>query len=183
VAAFDNLSGRERQLLGGLGVVLGFLLITIVPWRTSVWLSDKQKANADQRQRIEDVGAARIKLAARRAALGDVNARYMNKAPPLGVLVDGAAKASGLDVASQSEAPPVPRGKNFSERSTKLSITKTGLRALSDFMEKVETSGYPIAITAFDLTKRIEPDAYTVNLTISAFDRVETTPAAAGGQK
>jgi len=180
VAALDNLNARERQLLGGLGVVFGALLLTLVPWRMSVWLSDKAKANADERQRIEDVGAARGKIAARRAALGDVNARYMTKAPALGVLVDAAAKASGLDIASQSEVPPVPRGKNFMERSTKLSITRTGLKALSEFMEKIDTSGYPVAFTAFDLTKRIEPDAYTVNLTISAFDRVESAPPGGG---
>lgn len=180
MAAFDNLNARERQLLAGLGLVFGAMLIVLVPWRTSAWLAAKEKANAEQRQRIEDVGAARSKLAARRAALGDVAARYVNKAPPLGVVVDSAAKASGLDVATQTEVPPVPRGKNFAERATKLSITKTGLKPLATFMEKIETSGYPVAITAFDLTKRIEPDAYTVNMTISAFDRNDT---AQGGQK
>ncbi|MGZ5970589.1 MAG: hypothetical protein ACXWP4_23120, partial [Polyangiales bacterium] len=142
-----------------------------------------QHDNDDLRQAIQDVNAARAKIAARKASLGDVAARYANKAPPLGTLVDNAAKSSGLEVASQTDIPPVPRGKLYTERATKLSIQKTGLKALANFMEKIDTAGYPVAITGLDLTKRIEPDAYTVNMTISAYDRVEQAAAPAGTGK
>ena len=180
MAALDSLSARERNLVGGFGLVFAAMLIVLVPWRVGRWLSDKQKYDDDLRQKIEDVGAARSKLAIKRLALGDVAARYANKAPALGTLVDSAAKLSGLDVATQTDVPPVPRGKAFSERATRLSVTKTGLRALATFMERVETSGYPVAITAFDLSKRIEPDAYTVNMTISAYDRLDSSPNGGG---
>ena len=67
------------------------------------------------------------------------------------------------------------------ERATKIAIQKTGLKALTTFMENIEESGHPVAITQFDMTKRIEPDSYTVNMTIAAWDRSEapaaTTPA------
>jgi len=174
MALMDNMSARERTLVGSFGVVFGVLLAFLVPWRISVWLSGKQKYNDDLREKIEQVSAAKGKLALRKAAVGDVAGRYANKAPPLGTLVDTAAKQAGLEIAVQTDVPSVPRGKLYSERATKLSIQKTGLRALTTFLEKIETSGYPVAVTAFDMSKRIEPDSYTVSMTLSAYDRSET---------
>jgi general secretion pathway protein M len=183
MGVLDNMSTRERNLVTGLGVIFGLILLIGAPVRLQIYLSDKQRANEETRERIDKVAAARYQLAAKKAALGDVAARYSNKAPALGTLVDSAAKQAGLEIATQTDVPPVPRGKLYSERATKLSIQKAGLRALTTFLEKIETSGYPVAITAFDLARRIEPDSYTVNLTLSAFDRTETPAAQPGGPK
>jgi general secretion pathway protein M len=180
MAGFDQMSARERNMVVGLGVVFALLIVFLVPIRVSAYLTQKQRDNDDLRQAIADVNAARAKIAQKKAALGDVAARYANKAPPLGTLVDNAAKSAGLEIGTQTDVPPVPRGKLYTERATKLSIQKTGLKALAQFLEKIDTSGYPVAITGLDLTKRIEPDAYTVNLTISAYDRVEQAAAPAG---
>lgn len=182
MASLDQLSSRERNMAVGLGVVFAVLIVFLVPVRVSAYLSDKAHANEDLRQAIVDVNNARARIAARRAALGDVAARYANKAPALGVLVDNAAKASGLEVAVQTDVPPIPRGKLYSERATKLSIQKTGLKALANFMEAIEKSGHPVAITQLDMTKRIEPDGYTVNMTIAAWDRTEAPAPASSAQ-
>ena len=81
----------------------------------------------------------------------------------------------------------MPRGKLYTERSTKLAIQRTGLKALATFMQNIEQSGHPVAITQFDMTKRIEPDSYTVNMTITAWDRTEApapaSSAAPGSSK
>lgn len=188
MASLDQLSSRERTMVIGLGATFAFLLLFLVPVRVSAYLSDRSRDNEELRQAIVDVNNARAKIAARRAALGDVAARYANKAPPLGTLVDTAAKASGLEVAVQTDVPPIPRGKLYTERATKLAIQKTGLKALTNFMEKIEQSGHPVAITQFDMSKRIEPDSYTVNMTITAWDRSEppaapATSGTAGGSK
>lgn len=181
----DQLSTRERTLVIGLGVVFAALLVILAPLRVSAYLAERQQGNEDLRQAVADVNAARAKIAARRAALGDVAARYANRAPPLGTLVDDASKTAGLEISVQSDVPPVPRGKQYTERATKLSIQKTGLRALATFMEQIEQSGYPVAITQPDMTKRIEPDSYTVSMTIAAYDRIEApaAPAGAGSTK
>ncbi len=178
--ALEQLSARERTLVIGLGAVFAALLVILAPLRVSAYLSERQQGNDDLRQAIADVNAARAKIAARRAALGDVAARYANKAPPLGVLVDEAAKTAGLEIAVQSDVPPVPRGKSYVERATKLSVQKTGLRALATFMEQIAQSGYPVAITQLDMSKRIEPDSFSVGMTISAYDRIETASAPSG---
>jgi hypothetical protein len=181
MASFDQMSPRERTMAIGLGATFAALLLFLVPVRVSAYLSQKQHDNDDLRQAIQDVNNARAKIAARKASLGDVAARYANKAPPLGTLVDNAAKTAGLEIAVQTDIPAVPKGKLYSERATKLSIQKTGLKALANFMENIDTSGYPVAIIGLDLTKRIEPDAYTVNMTIAAYDRVNEAPAAPAG--
>ena len=181
-----DLSGRERTMAIGLGVTFGILILFLVPVRVSAYLSDRSRDNEELRQAIVEVNKARGKIAARRAALGDVAARYANKAPPLGTLVDTAAKSAGLEIAVQTDVPPVPRGKLYTERATKLAIQKTGLKALTNFMERIEESGHPVAITQFDMSKRIEPDSFTVNMTITAWDRTEApAPAASatGGSK
>lgn len=186
MASLDQLSGRERNMAIGLGVVFVALVVFLVPVRVSAYLSNKARGNEDLRQAITDVNNARARIAARKAALGDVAARYANKAPALGVLVDNAAKAAGLEIAVQTDVPPIPRGKLYSERATKLSIQKTSLKPLANFMEAIEKSGHPVAITQLDMTKRIEPDSYTVNLTIAAWDRSEapaTASSAQGGGK
>ncbi len=178
----DNASPRERQLVTFLAVVFGLLAVLLVPVLVTRGLGSKQKYNDGLRERIEGVSLAKSKLAQKKAAVGDVAGRYLNKAPPLGTLVDNAAKQSGLEIAVQSELPAIPRGKQYTERATKLSIQKTGLRALTTFLERIETSGYPVAVTAFDLGKRIEPDSYTVSMTISAFDREAAAPNAGGAK-
>ena len=181
MASLDQMSGRERTMAIGLGATFAVLILFLVPVRVSAYLSNRAHENDDLRQAIIDVNNARAKIAARRAALGDVAARYANKAPPLGTLVDTASKAAGLEVASQTDVPPIPRGKLYTERATKLAIQKTGLKALANFMEKIEESGHPVAITQFDMSKRIEPDSYTVNMTITAWDRTEAPATASSG--
>lgn len=181
MASLDQMAPRERRMAIGLAVVFALLIVFLVPARVSAYLSERSRHNEDLRQAILDVNNARAKIAARRASLGDVAARYANKAPPLGTLVDASAKAAGLEIAVQTDVPPVPRGKLYTERATKLSIQKTGLKALTNFLERIETSGHPVAITQFDMTKRIEPDSFSVSMTISAYDRTEAPAAAPTG--
>jgi general secretion pathway protein M len=185
MASFDQMAPRERQMAIGLGVVFAIIVVLLVPLRVSAYLNDKSRHNEDLRQAIIDVNNARAKIAARRASRGDVAARYANKAPPLGTLVDNAAKSASLDIAVQTDVPPIPRGKLYSERATKITIQKAGLKAISTFLERIETSGHPVAVTQIDMTKRIEPDSYSVSMTITAWDRTEApaAPAPTGAPK
>jgi general secretion pathway protein M len=177
MASFDELNTRERTLLIVAASVFGLGVVFLAPLGLNRWLDKQQKTNVELRDAIAQVQSARTRFALRKASVGDVAGRYMNKAPSLGTLLDGAAKSAGLEIATQTDSPPVPRGKIYSERATKIVIQKTGLKALALFLEKIETSGHPVAITAMELTKRIEPDAYVVNMTVSAFDRTDSTPA------
>jgi general secretion pathway protein M len=51
---------------------------------------------------------------------------------------------------------------------------------ISKFIESLEKSGYPVAVTRLSIRKRSgEPDSYDVEIGISAYDRNEATPASA----
>ncbi|GAC1351598.1 MAG: hypothetical protein NVS3B20_03520 [Polyangiales bacterium] len=175
MASLDQLSARERQLVFGLGFVFLVLVVVFVPFRVSAYLSKRSAQNEEVREAIGKVQAARGRLALRRAMVGDVAARYANKAPPLGTLIDTAAKSSGLEIAQQTDTQPIPRGKLYSERASKLTVQKTGLKRLAEFLEHLEAGGYPVAVTQFDMSRRIEPDSYTVNMTVTAYDRSESS--------
>jgi general secretion pathway protein M len=61
---------------------------------------------------------------------------------------------------------------------------KVGLLGLLRMFEKIEQSGYPVAITRLNLKPRAgEPDSYEVELGVSAYDRkpdvkdAKTSPA------
>lgn len=179
MASFDELNTRERTLLIVAASVFGLGITFLAPLALNRWLDKEQKANAELRDAIAQVQSARTRIAIRKASVGDVAGRYANKAPSLGTLLDVAAKSAGLEIATQTDSPAVPRGKIYSERATKIVIQKTGLKALALFLEKIETSGHPVAITAMELTKRIEPDAYVANMTISAYDRTDAAPTSA----
>ena len=76
----------------------------------------------------------------------------------------------------------MPIGKRYTERQTVVHLKKGGLLAISKFLEALEQSSLPMAITRLNLRRRMgEPDAYDVEIGVSAFDRSEpatTKPAA-----
>jgi general secretion pathway protein M len=179
MALLDSMNARERRLVVALGITFGLVLLISIPIVVQRSLVARERHNDEVRQAIIDVQAARGRVAARKLAVGDVAARYAKPAPPLATLIDLNAKAAGFEIATQSDVAPVPRGKLYMERSTKLTAQKVGLKALANFLEKIETSGYPVAVTQLDMGKRIEADAYSINMTITAYDRTEPVPAPA----
>lgn len=179
MALLDSMNARERRLVIALGSVFAAMVLVLVPVLVRRSLAAKERRNDELRQAIIDVQAARGRVNARKAAVGDVAARYAKPAPPLATLIDTASKAASLEVATQNDVAPVPRGKLYTERATKLTAQKVGLKALSTFLEQIENSGYPVAVTQLDLGKRMEPDSFQVTMTISAYDRLEPAPGAA----
>jgi general secretion pathway protein M len=56
-------------------------------------------------------------------------------------------------------------------------IHKIGMLALAKTLEKIEQSGYPLAVTRLNVKPRSgEPDSYEVELGVSAYDRKADAP-------
>ena len=54
------------------------------------------------------------------------------------------------------------------------------MRPIAKFLEAIEKSGYPVAVTRLNIRKRAgEPDSYDVEVGVSAYDRTEVAPAPA----
>ena len=105
--------------------------------------------------------------------------RRAKRAPALAGFIEELARAQKLEVTDSVDRAEIPHGKKFTERATTIHLRKSGLLAIAKFLESVETSGYPVTVSQLDLRRRAgEPDSYDIEVSISAYDRVEASASA-----
>ncbi len=173
----DKLEPRERRLLGILGAILGACVVLLGPIGVWSMVSAKRTANGEIRDLIDQIYDARATVAERKAKRDALLARYAKTAPPLAGFIEEAAKENSISAAESQDLPPVPHGKRYTERTTVVKMHKVGMLALAKTLEKIEQSGYPVAISKLVIKPRAgEPDSYEVDLGISAFDRKADAP-------
>jgi general secretion pathway protein M len=178
---FEKLEPRERKLLGVLGAILGLFVLLLAPLGLWSHVRGKRAESQEIRDLIDKIYDARASIAERKATRDAIIARYARPAPPLATFIEEAAKENGATAADTQDLPEVPHGKRYSERTTKVKIHKIHMLALAKTLEKIEQSGYPVAVTRLNIKPRSgDPDSYEVELAVSAFDRKADAPAAAG---
>ena len=78
----------------------------------------------------------------------------------------------------------MPHGKQYVERNTVIHLKKSGMAPIAKFLEAIEKSGYPVAVTRLNIRKRAgEPDSYDVEVGVSAFDRTRDRAAPAAPRR
>lgn len=173
----ESLEPRERRLLGVLGAVFGVMLLLSIPFGVSLLLSDETEAHDRLTSAIQRIEAEGDSIRERQAEHEALRARYETPAPTMASYLDKAASASGLAIPEIKDLSPVSHGKRYEERATSISLRKVGLLALVKFMERVSGGTEPISITKLNIRKRgAEPDAYDVQMTVSAYHRLQTKP-------
>ena len=178
---FEKLEPRERRLLGALGGLFGLMIALLGPITLWTHLRGKRAENQEVRDLIDQIYDARASIAERKAKRDAIVARYARPAPPLASFIEEAAKENGATAADTQDLPEIPHGKRYSERATKVKIHKIHMLALAKTLEKIEQSGYPVAVTRLNIKPRSgDPDSYEVELAVSAFDRKAELPPAAG---
>lgn len=178
-ASYEKLEPRERKLLTALGAIVGGFLIILFPLLLVSTLSSKRQENIELRDLIDTIEAARPQVAERKARHDALLARYARPAPPLAGFIEEAARTNDLAVPESQDKPEVPHGKRYTERVTSVKMHKIGMRSFAKMLEKIERSGYPVAVTRLNLKPRSgEPDSYEIELGVSAFDRKADAPAA-----
>lgn len=177
-----GLNPREQRLVQVLAAVAAALVLLGVPVGLASYVASKHSDNAELRDALDSVQASRAEARALQAKRATVEGRYAHKAPELGGFLEQLARKQKLELVDSVDRPPVPVGKKFTERATTIHLRKAGLVALSRFMESIEQSGTPVAITRLNLRRRLnEPDSYDVELGVSAYDRVAPKAGAGGG--
>lgn len=178
---FEKLEPRERRLLTILGGILGAAIFLLAPIGIVTLVSSKRAENEELRTLVESIYDARAAVNDRKAKRDALLARYAKTAPQLAGFIEEASKANGISAAESQDRPETPHGKRYSERSTVVKMHKVGMLNLAKMLEKIEQSGYPVAITKLNIKPRVgEPDSYEVELGVSAFDRKPDAPASAG---
>ncbi len=177
-----TMNPRERRLLGILGFVGAIVLLLAVPFGLEALVHSAASENDDLRQALSDVQDARGRVRERQAKKDAIAARYAKKAPPLAGFLEQTARQQKLEVTDSTPLPDVPHGKRYVEHGTNIHLKKTGMLALARFLEALEKSGYPVAVTRLGIRKRSgEPDSYDVEVGVSSYDRSEITAAAPAG--
>ena len=185
-----GLNPREQRLAQIFAVVLGAFLVLGLPIGLEAYVASKRSDNAALRDALDQIQASRVSMREHQSKRDAVTARYARKAPELAGYLEQMARKQKLEVTDSVDRPPLPIGKQYTERSTVIHLKKAGMLSISKFMEAIEQSGSPVAITRLNIRKRTgEPDSYDVELGVSAYDRVEKSTktggkdAGAGGAK
>jgi general secretion pathway protein M len=178
-----SLSDRDRRLLAIVAFVFGVVLLLGAPFALEAIVRMDASENDDLRQALSDVQEARGRVRERKAKKDAIAARYARKAPALAGYLEQEAHAQKLEIPDSTPLPDVPHGKRYVEHATNIHLRKTGMLALSHFLESIEKSGYPLAVTRLNIRKRTgEADSYDVEVGLSSYDRSEppapTSPAA-----
>ena len=122
------------------------------------------------RDLIQTLNESRAKIDKNKAARDLLLARY-NKTVPAN-FVDDAAKANEVEISETSKKPDVPHGKKFVEHLQTIKVRKVGLLPLSKMLERVESGGYPVAVSRLNIKPRSgEPDSYDAEIGVSSFER------------
>jgi general secretion pathway protein M len=178
----DKLDARERRLLSIFLAFAGALVVLAGPIGLMRVLSSKRADNQEIRELITAIDESRASIAERKSQKEALLMRYAKPAPPLASFIDESAKTNGISAAESQDKPELPHGKRYTERSAVVKMHKVGMLALAKTLEKIEQSGYPVAITRLNLRPRSgEPDSYEVELGVSAYDRKGEAPSASAG--
>lgn len=184
----SRLEPRERRLLGILGGVFGFMLFLAIPIAVAATVHGKASENDALRDAISSIEDSRERVEKAKLSRDAVTRRYAIPAPPLASFLSKAAGEVQLEIPESQDRQAVPHGKRYTERSTKITLRKVGMLKLIKLMERIETSGHPVALGSLNIRKRAsEPDSYDVDMVVSAYDRkpaepkkADATPSASG---
>jgi general secretion pathway protein M len=179
-----QMSARERRVVGVLGFAGAVLLLLAVPFGLEAIVRSNASDNDELRQALVDVQEARGSVRERQAKKDAIASRYARKAPSLAGYLEQEARQQKLDVTDSTPLPDAHHGKRYVEHGTNIHLKKTGMLPFARFLESIERSGFPLAVTRLNVRKRNgENDSYDIEIGVSSYDRTEVPPpfAAPGG--
>ena len=178
-----QMNARERRLVAVLGFVAAIVGLFAIPFGLEAVVRSQTSDNDDLRQALQDVQDARGVVRERQASKDAIVARYARKAPELAGFIEQQARAQKLEVTDSTPLPDVPHGKRYVEHGTNVRLKKTSMLPLAHFLESIERSGYPVAVTRLNIRRRsAELDSYDVEVGVASYDRSAqpATPAPSG---
>ncbi len=173
-----GLNPREQRIATVAVLVLGVMMLLAIPIGLQTLVSGRRNENDELRTALNAVNGARAQIRERAERKDSIAQRYGKKAPQLAGFLEQTASAQKLQVTDSVDRPDVPHGKRYLERNTVIHLKKSGMGPIAKFLEAIEKSSYPVAVSRLNIRKRAgEPDSYDVEIGVSAYDRTELTPA------
>jgi general secretion pathway protein M len=168
----ERLEERERRLLGILALVVAGIVVLLMPLAVTAALHGSRSDNQALRDAIAEINSERPLIERSRALHRALEDRYSRPAPPLTSFLAKLAQEVEVEIPETQDRQPVPHGKRYEEKSTKINLRKVGMLKVARLMERIEQSGHPLSISQLTIRKRgLEPDSYDVDMVVSAFER------------
>ncbi len=175
-----GLNPREQRIATVAVLVLGVMLVLAVPIGLQTLVSRRSNENDELRSALNAVNGARAQIRERADRKASIAQRYGKKTPQLAGFLEQTASAQKLQVTDSVDRPDVPHGKRYLERNTVIHLKKSGMGPIAKFLEALEKSNYPLAVSRLNIRKRAgEADSYDVEVGVSAYDRIEPVPTTA----
>jgi hypothetical protein len=174
-----QINARERKLLGVIAFAAALLALLAIPVGLDLFIRSEQADNDDLRSALSDVQEARGRVRDRKAKADAIAQRYAQKPPALAGYLEQTARQEKLEVTESTPLPDVPHGKRYTEHGTDIHLKKTGMLPAVRFLEAIEQSGYPLAVTRLNLRKRSgENDSFDFEVGVSSYERSDAPVAA-----
>jgi general secretion pathway protein M len=173
-----GLNPREQRIATIAVLVVGVMVVLAAPIGFGTLVSSRRTENDDLRAALTAVNGARGQIRERQERKASIAQRYNKHNLQLAGFLEQTATAQKLQVTDSVDRPDVPHGKRYVERNTVIHLKKSGMGPIAKFLEAIEKTGYPVAVSRLNIRKRAgEPDSYDVEVGVSFFERTEPTPA------
>jgi len=170
-AYWENLTDRERTLLGVLGAVAAALVILLPVYLLSTSIGSLEEENSEITAALRRIAHSRGQLAAQQAEQAAADARYARRAPSLGSFLEAkAGEQEGLSI-SDVQHEPEREEDGFRIRHTRARFQNTGLRPAVQLLASIENSRYPVSIERIHVDHHQAGDRYNFQVGVLAFDR------------
>lgn len=170
--AIANLNGRERKLLGAMGVVFVGLIVFLPLYLISSSISEISTENESISEVLRSIARARPQLAQREAEREASMARYRTAAPPLGSFMEARASEQELNLREVNEQPDKVIGE-FRRRNTRATLPNVGLRPVVKMLTSIVNSRYPVSLERLEFEHFRSGDTYNVQVGIVTYSREE----------
>ncbi len=177
---WENLTDRERFLLGILGAVAATLIVLLPVYLLSTAIGGLEEDNEEIVAALRTIQRSRARIAAQRAERAAADQRYARQAPSLGSFLEAkAGEQDGLAISDVQHEPEREEG-GVRIRHTRARFQGTGLRPAVRLLAAIENSRYPVAIERIHVDHVQAGDRYNFQIGVLAFDR-PTEASADGG--
>lgn len=173
--AWENLTERERRLVGLLGFAAGVLVVLLPFYLLQTAILALETENEEIAIVLRDIDRAEARIAAREAEAVAAEARYRTRAPELGSFLEARSAARELTIGSVTNQPEIQEGE-FRRRHARAQFQQSGLWAAVRLMEDIEGSEFPMALERVYVDHFATGDRFSVELGVITYDR--SAPAA-----
>lgn len=166
---WENLTSRERMLVGVMGAVLGLFVVMMPVYFLSTSIAEVEEENEQISTALRRIARARNRIAAMRAEQAARDARYDQGAPGEDWLPTQVEQL-GLSF-SRVQQEPERVVNRFRIRTTRASFQGAGLRPVVLLLTGLKNSRYPVAIERLHVDHHQSGDRYNVEVGVLTFER------------